>query len=98
MRVFHRGTPVGQIKVRLFAVLEREHPRETDYWTAHDGGVLGIGGGQRENMRCIPHRGIDDFGMEAGVLVGHVGIKRHARIIAVLRFTCPVASPRPPAR
>ena len=39
-----------------------------------------------QNMRCIPHRGIDDFGVEGGILIGHVGIKRHAGIIAVFEI------------
>jgi hypothetical protein len=40
-------------------------------------------------MRCIPHRRIDDFGMEGRVLVGDVGVERYARIIAVFEIHLP---------
>jgi len=51
-----------------------------------------------ENMRRITGIRGDDLGIERSVLVGDVGVKEHARLIAVARLTCPDCSPRPLAR
>ena len=49
-----------------------------------------------ENMRRIPHRCVDEFGKEGGVLVGNVSIER--RIVAVFEIHLSSGFARPPAR